>query len=95
MIPSAQMGCMVLGALSYPMTPHPDDMLSMMQRDRDCMFFADVQVRGYYPNYIKKEWERESITIHMEPNDEEVLKHTVDYISFSYYMSKCTAHDCT
>ena len=35
MIPNAKMVCMVLGALNYPMTPHPDDMLSMMQRDRD------------------------------------------------------------
>lgn len=31
----------------------------------------------------------------MEPGDEELLHHTVDYISFSYYMSKCTAADCS
>lgn len=94
-IPGAQMGCMVLGALSYPMTPHPDDMTAMMERDRDCMFFADVQTRGYYPAYIKKEWEREGIVVRMEPGDEEALKNTVDYVSFSYYMSKCTAADCS
>lgn len=29
----------------------------------------------------------------MEPGDEELLHHTVDYISFSYYMSKCAAAD--
>ncbi len=92
-IPGAQMGCMVLGALNYPMTPHPDDMIAMMERDRDCMFFADVQARGYYPAYIKKLWEREGIKVAMEPEDEEILKNTVDYISFSYYMSKCTAAD--
>lgn len=94
-IPGARMGCMVLGALSYPMTPRPEDMTAMMERDRDCMFFADVQARGYYPSYIKKEWEREGILIHMEPGDEEALKNTVDYVSFSYYMSKCTAADCS
>lgn len=95
MIPDAKMGCMVLGALNYPMTPHPDDMTAMMERDRDCMFFADVQARGYYPSYIRKEWERERIELQMEPEDEEALKNTVDYISFSYYMSKCTAADCS
>ncbi|WMC91883.1 glycoside hydrolase family 1 protein [Kineothrix sp. MB12-C1] len=95
MVPGAKMGCMVLGALSYPMTPHPDDMLSMMERDRDCMFFADVQARGYYPSYIRREWEREGIELQMEPGDEDVLRYTVDYISFSYYMSKCTAADCS
>ncbi len=92
-IPEAKMGCMVLGALNYPMTPHPDDMIAMMERDRDCMFFADVQARGYYPSYIKKLWEKEGIKVIMEPEDEEILKDTVDYISFSYYMSKCTAAD--
>ena len=95
MIPGAKMGCMVLGALSYPMTPKPEDMIAMMEADRNVMFFADVQARGCYPGYIRKRWEREGIDIQMEPEDEEVLKNTVDYISFSYYMSKCTAADCS
>jgi 6-phospho-beta-glucosidase len=92
-IPDAKMGCMVLGALNYPMTPHPQDMIAMMERDRDCMFFADVQARGYYPAYIKKLWEKAGVQLVMEPEDEEVLRNTVDFISFSYYMSKCTAAD--
>ena len=89
------MGCMVLGALSYPMTPKPEDMIAMLKADRKVMFFCDVQARGYYPAYIKKEWEKNGISIKMEPGDEELLHHTVDYISFSYYMSKCTAADCS
>ncbi len=94
-IPDAKMGCMVLGALSYPMTPKPEDMTAMMEADRNVMFFSDVQARGYYPSYVKKLWEREDICIQMEPEDENLLRHTVDYISFSYYMSKCTAADCS
>ncbi len=92
-IPDAKMGCMVLGALNYPMTPLPMDMIAMMTGDRDCMFFADVQARGYYPSYIKKLWERKNIKLEMEPGDEDILTNTVDFISFSYYMSKCTAAD--
>ena len=95
MIPDAKMGCMVLGALSYPMTPKPDDMIAMMEADRKVMFFSDVQTRGYYPSYIKKYWEKNGICIQMESGDEELLKNTVDYVSFSYYMSKCTAADCS
>ena len=34
-----------------------------------------------------------NVEIQMEPGDEELLKNTVDFISFSYYMSKCTAKD--
>lgn len=94
-IPDAKMGCMVLGALSYPMTPRPEDMIAMMEADRNVMFFSDVQARGYYPSYIRKRWEKNDIRIKMEPGDEELLHHTADYVSFSYYMSKCTAADCS
>lgn len=95
LVPGAKMGCMVLGALSYPMTPQPADMIAMMEADRNVMFFSDVQTRGYYPSYIKERWERDGIRIRMEPGDEEELRNTVDYVSFSYYMSKCTAADCS
>lgn len=93
MIPGAQMGCMVLGALSYPMSPRPEDMLAMQQADRQVMFFCDVLARGYYPAYVQKLWQEQGIRPQMEPGDEELLHNTVDYISFSYYMSKCAAAD--
>ena len=92
-IPEAKVGCMVLGVVNYPMTPNPDDMIASMERDRDLMFFTDVQVRGKYPRYTKKLFRELNVEIQMEPGDEELLKNTVDFISFSYYMSKCTAKD--
>lgn len=95
MVPGAKMGCMVLGALNYPMTPKPEDMIAVMEADRKGLFFSDVQVRGYYPSYVKNYWKKQGIRIEMEEGDEELLKNTVDYFSFSYYMSKCTAADCT
>ena len=92
-MPEAKVGCMVLGVVNYPMTPKPDDMIASMERDRDLMFFTDVQVRGKYPRYTKKLFRELNVEIQMEPGDEELLKNTVDFISFSYYMSKCTAKD--
>lgn len=92
-MPEAKVGCMVLGVVNYPMTPNPDDMIASMERDRDLMFFTDVHVRGKYPNYTKKLFKDLGVNIQMEPEDEEILKNTVDFISFSYYMSKCTAKD--
>lgn len=92
-MPEAKVGCMVLGVVNYPMTPNPDDMIASMERDRDLMFFTDVQVRGKYPRYTKKLFRDLGVEIQMEPGDEELLKNTVDFISFSYYMSKCTAKD--
>ncbi|MDU5110854.1 MAG: 6-phospho-beta-glucosidase [Clostridium sp.] len=92
-MPDAKVGCMVLGVINYPMTPHPDDMIASMERDHDLMFFTDIHVRGKYPRYTKKLFRELGVNIQMEPEDEEILKNTVDFISFSYYMSKCTAKD--
>ena len=92
-MPDAKVGCMVLGVVNYPMTPNPDDMIAAMERDKDLMFFTDIHVRGKYPRYTKKLFKELGVKIEMEPGDEEILKNTVDFISFSYYMSKCTAKD--
>lgn len=41
-----------------------------------------------YPLWVKKYWNDKGIKIIMEADDERILKeHTVDFISFSYYMS--------
>ena len=79
-MPEAKVGCMVLGVVNYPMTPNPDDMIASMERDRDLMFFTDVQVRGKYPRYTKKLFRELNVEIQMEPGDEELLKNTVDFI---------------
>ncbi|MCT8975064.1 glycoside hydrolase family 1 protein [Clostridium sp. CX1] len=93
MMPDAKIGCMILGVPNYPLTPHPSDVLEAMRQDREILYFADVQVRGAYPKYMNRYFKENNIKIHMEPGDEEVLKNTVDFISFSYYMSSCATAD--
>ena len=93
--PNFKIGCMVLSSAVYPMTPSPDDAMAAMQMEDEIMMFTDIHVRGKYPNRILRMFERENIHIHMEPEDEEILKHVVDFISFSYYSSKCTAGEKT
>lgn len=39
-----------------------------MQEDRSS-YFIDVQARGEYPNYAKKQWERDGIEIEMTEED--------------------------
>ena len=60
-----------------------------------CWFCSDVQVRGAYPYYAKRFFEEKGITIETRPGDAEILKNgTVDFYTFSYYMSNCiTAED--
>lgn len=89
--PQMQVGNMVLGIYNYPMTSNPKDTLAVLEADKNLNYFMDVQARGYYPDWIKREWKRYNATIEMEPDDLELLKNTVDFISFSYYMSRCVS----
>lgn len=91
--PEFKIGCMVIAMPIYPLTPDPKDIIQVMNADHKNTFFADVHVRGYYPSYIKRYLRENGINIHFEPGDEEILKHTVDFISFSYYQSSCETAD--
>ena len=93
MMPGAKVGCMILAMPTYPLTPKPEDVLAAMKAEQKNYFFADVQVRGNYPKYLDRDLAAEGVSIKMEPGDEEILKNTVDFISFSYYVSVCESAD--
>ena len=87
-------GCMRAAGDTYPYTCKPGDVLEAMNKNRENYFFIDVQSRGDYPAYALKEMERKGINIKMEDGDAEILKkYTVDFISFSYYSSRCASSD--
>lgn len=90
-MPGAMIGCMSLGLPSYPITSKPDDVIANMKQDWKNLYFLDVQARGKYPRYMDRYFAENQVSIKMEPEDEEILTHTVDFISFSYYMSTCGA----
>jgi 6-phospho-beta-glucosidase len=93
LMPDSKIGCMVIAMPVYPLTSNPDDIIKMQERDRENLLFTDVHVRGKYPVYAKRLFKEKDIQIKMEPGDEEILKNTVDFISFSYYMSICESCD--
>ena len=87
--PDFQIGSMLAAGNTYPYSPRPEDVLLAMESDRNNFFFVDVQSRGEYPSYILKKLEREGVTVPFVDGDKEILKkHTVDFISFSYYASR-------
>lgn len=88
-----QIGCMIAGSPIYPLTCKPADMLEAMRKDRESLFFGDVHARGRYPGYMKRYFRENHIQLYFEKDDEEILKNTVDFISFSYYMSYCATAD--
>lgn len=95
MMPDAKVGCMILSMPVYPLTPAPEDVIASMKADHMNDFFGDVHVRGAYPGYMKRYFRENDIRLKMEDGDEEILKNTVDFVSFSYYMSICETADPT
>lgn len=88
--PDNMIGCMMAAGNYYPYSCMPEDVWAALGKDRENMMFIDVQARGYYPNYALKFFEREGIHFDISDEDREILKnHTVDFISFSYYSSRC------
>lgn len=92
--PDCTVGCMLAAGNFYPYSCNPADVWDGIKKDRDNYFFIDVQARGEYGCYAWKQFEQNSVCPHMEEGDLEILKsHTVDFISFSYYSSRCTSTD--
>lgn len=42
---------MLLGALVYPLSCRPNDVMAALQENREWLMFGDVQARGYYQSY--------------------------------------------
>ena len=85
-----KIGCMMAAGDFYPYCCKPEDVWEAKMKDRENMMFIDVQARGYYPNYAKKKFERMGLNLPLSKEDEMVMKeNTVDFISFSYYSSRC------
>ncbi|SFL89689.1 glycoside hydrolase family 1 protein [Salibacterium qingdaonense] len=91
-IPDASIGCMVIGMINYPNSPHPEDASAAHNDMQKTFFFTDVFTRGGYPFYMKRFFAEHDIHIKMELGDERLLReNTVDFIPFSYYMSGVSA----
>ena len=90
--PEVKIGCMLAAGSYYPYSCRPGDVRAAQLDNQDNYFFVDVQSRGYYPAYAVKKLERLGIDVGMTDEDREVLAaNTVDFISFSYYSTRCSA----
>ena len=93
LVPDVKVGCMVIAMPIYPLTPDPQDVLAVMEADHANLMFSDVHTRGYYPGYALRYFREHGITLDITDEDREILKNTVDFVSFSYYMSVCQTAD--
>lgn len=88
--PENKVGCMFAAGSVYPYSCRPEDVWEALKKDRENYFFVDVQAKGEYPAYALAELRQKGLMPVMENGDAEALKRgTVDFISFSYYNSRC------
>ena len=94
--PSMMVGCMIAGGPStYPLTCDPKDVLLAMQEQQENFYCPDVQVRGQYPSYAKRIWDKYNVELEISEEDKKVLKEgKVDFYSYSYYSTGvATTHE--
>jgi 6-phospho-beta-glucosidase len=91
--PDALIGCMVLSMPVYPLTPDPADVLAVMDADHANLVYGDVHTRGVYPGYFLRTLGEKGIELEITDQDRDDLAHTVDFVSFSYYMSVAETAD--
>ena len=92
--PQNMVGCMLAAGQYYPYSCNPDDVWEAFNMDRDNYFFTDVQARGEYPVWAFKRMEELGVSIDLSEEDKKALKEgCVDFISFSYYCSRCISTD--
>lgn len=90
--PDIQVGCMIIYATTYSIDANPINQVATLIQNQAFNFFCtDVQVRGEYPAYTKRTYEKygvDSQKLEQTKEDFDLLKaYPVDYIGFSYYMS--------
>ena len=89
-IPNSKVGCMLTKLTYYPYTCRPEDVLATQQKMRSIYAYSDTQVFGEYPVYLLSYFKNNNIQIAKEEHDDEIMKkYPVDFISFSYYSSRC------
>lgn len=94
--PEIRVGNMLGYAPCYAYSCHPADVLKQRRSQVNLNFFGDVQVKGSYPKTKLKAYERQGIHLELTEQDKQILKDgTVDFLTFSYYMSTCCASEDT
>lgn len=93
-IPDSKVGSMISYQLLVPYSCDPDDVQKTVEHQRTSLFFTDVLARGKYPFYTNRMLEEKNVTLSIEEGDLDLIReHTVDFVSFSYYMSSAiSAH---
>lgn len=91
--PEMQIGMMLCGGPAYAATCAPEDVLATLRHNQMEYFYSDVLLRGYYPGYAFHFFEERGIKVEFGEGDEEALRNTADFFSFSYYYTRVCSRE--
>lgn len=93
--PQFKVGNMLTFIVCYPINCDPENvMLATKYMQNMNWYCADVQVKGAYPYYATAMWRDKDVILNITAKDlEDLEKGTVDFMTFSYYMSICVGRE--
>ena len=83
--PGFLFGCMLYHNNAHPEKGSSENVMEAIRNDHKQYYFTDMSARGEIPSYMWRFYEENNIHVDITEQDEEDLKNTVDFISFSYY----------
>ena len=84
--PEFKVGCMLALSGIYPQDCKPENVFGALEFRRRALFFADVMIRGYYPNYTANMLDELKASIKTTPEELELIKkYPSQFLAFSYY----------
>lgn len=85
---SIQVGMMLAYQPIYSLTSDPKDQIMVMKQMQSTLFYADVQMRGYYPEYRLRLYETQGINFNITQEDKDLIQmYPHHFLSFSCYGS--------
>lgn len=94
MCKGARIGCMLTKTMTYPYSSRPEDVAASQLKNLNNMFYSDVQMHGRYPEMMLRMLANRGITLPFAEGDVQTLAdNPADFLSFSYYMTRCESDD--
>ncbi len=72
--PHLKIGAMLAAEAFYPYSAHPKDVMTAVKAMNQMLFFSDVQMRGTYPPYVEKEFQKEGFQLDITNEDLSILQ---------------------
>lgn len=86
--PDFQIGMMLCDWIAAPASCKPEDVFAAMKHNQMEYYYSDVLLRGKIPGYVYRFYADNGLNIDIPESDIEDLKHTSDFMSFSYYYTQ-------